>query len=110
MNSVKKYKKMINKNEFTIDSITLDFQRDDFIGPARIKDLDDELILNPPDQSHEIIDEHSFYYIIALDTDPYLFENRYNFVTGTIEGNDGLRCALKNYRVQKTGNTLLIFN
>jgi len=36
--------------------------------------------------------------------------NKYNFVTGTIEGNDGLRCALKNYRVQKTGNTLLIFN
>ena len=83
MESVKKYKKMINENEFTIDSVTLDFQRDDFIGPARIKDLDDELILSPPDQSHEIIDKHSFYYIIALDTDPYLFENRYNFVTGT---------------------------
>ena len=36
--------------------------------------------------------------------------NTYNFVTGTPDGNDGLRCALKNYRVQQTGNTLLIFN
>ena len=36
--------------------------------------------------------------------------NTYNFVTGTPAGNDGLRCALRNYRVQKSGNTLLIFN
>ncbi|MDP5157936.1 MAG: hypothetical protein NWQ07_05080 [Flaviramulus sp.] len=34
--------------------------------------------------------------------------NTYNFVTG--EGNDGLRCALKNYRVERNGNSLLIFN
>ena len=36
--------------------------------------------------------------------------NTYNFVTGTPDGNDGLRCALRNYRVQQTGNSLLIFN
>ncbi|SFZ89641.1 hypothetical protein SAMN05428642_101476 [Flaviramulus basaltis] len=36
--------------------------------------------------------------------------NTYNFVTGTPEGNDGLRCALKNYRVEKAGNNLLIYN
>ncbi|MCF7559842.1 hypothetical protein L3X39_04265 [Sabulilitoribacter multivorans] len=37
-------------------------------------------------------------------------DNTYNFVTGTPEGNSGLRCALKNYRVEKNGNILLIFN
>ena len=36
--------------------------------------------------------------------------NKYELVSGTIIGNDGLRCALKNYLVQQTGNTLLIFN
>jgi len=36
--------------------------------------------------------------------------NTYNFVTGTPAGDDGLRCALRNYRVQQSGNTLLIFN
>jgi len=36
--------------------------------------------------------------------------NTYNFVTGTPAGDDGLRCALRNYRVQKSGKTLLIFN
>lgn len=34
--------------------------------------------------------------------------NTYNFVTGTSEGNTGLKCALKNYRVEKNGNILLI--
>jgi hypothetical protein len=37
-------------------------------------------------------------------------ENTYNFVTGAPEGNSNLRCALKNYRVEKSGNNLLIFN
>ena len=36
--------------------------------------------------------------------------NTYNFVTGEPEANAGLRCALKNYRVEKNGNTLLIYN
>lgn len=36
--------------------------------------------------------------------------NTYNFVTGTISGNNGLSCPLKNYRVQKNSNSLLIFN
>ena len=36
--------------------------------------------------------------------------NTYNFVTGTIEGNNALSCPLKNYRVQQNGNSLLIFN
>jgi hypothetical protein len=36
--------------------------------------------------------------------------NKYDFVTGRPDQNDGLRCALRNYRVQKTGNILLIFN
>ena len=36
--------------------------------------------------------------------------NTYNFITGVIENNDGLKCPLKNYRVQQTGNSLLIFN
>ncbi|NNC49956.1 MAG: hypothetical protein HKO01_05415 [Flaviramulus sp.] len=35
-------------------------------------------------------------------------DNTYNFVTGTSEGNTGLKCALKNYRVEKNGNVLLI--
>ncbi|WP_136480413.1 hypothetical protein [Cognatitamlana onchidii] len=34
--------------------------------------------------------------------------NSYNFVTGQSE--DGLRCSLRNYRVEKNGNTLVIFN
>ncbi|XMO88376.1 hypothetical protein AAFN75_08775 [Algibacter sp. AS12] len=37
-------------------------------------------------------------------------ENTYNFVTGTLAGNNGLNCPLKNYRVQVNGNSLLIFN
>jgi hypothetical protein len=36
--------------------------------------------------------------------------NTYSFVTGTIEGNDGLRCSLRNYRVEKNGSLLTIFN
>ena len=37
-------------------------------------------------------------------------KNSYNFITGRPDGNDALPCSLKNYRVQKTGKTLLIFN
>ena len=36
--------------------------------------------------------------------------NSYNFITGTPDGNDGLRCSLRNYRIEKNGNNLLIFN
>ncbi len=36
--------------------------------------------------------------------------NTYNFVTGTPDGNEGLRCPLRNYRVQKSGNILTIYN
>ena len=36
--------------------------------------------------------------------------NRYNFITGSPDQNDGLRCSLRNYRIEKNGNTLLIFN
>lgn len=36
--------------------------------------------------------------------------NRYNFVTGRPDGNDGLRCSLRNYRIEKNGSNLLIFN
>lgn len=36
--------------------------------------------------------------------------NKYNFVTGRPDGNDGLRCPLRNYRIDKNGNTLVIFN
>ena len=36
--------------------------------------------------------------------------NKYSLVTGQALGNTSLRCALKNYSVQQTGNTLLIFN
>ena len=37
--------------------------------------------------------------------------NTYNLVTGTLEENNtGLRCTLRNYRVEKNGNTLLIYN
>ena len=37
-------------------------------------------------------------------------ENTYNFVTGTPENNSNLRCALQNYRIEKTGNTLTVYN
>ncbi|GAA4950064.1 hypothetical protein GCM10023314_24300 [Algibacter agarivorans] len=36
--------------------------------------------------------------------------NSYNFITGTPDGNDGLRCSLRNYRIENNGNNLLIFN
>ncbi|MCB4799791.1 hypothetical protein [Neotamlana laminarinivorans] len=38
--------------------------------------------------------------------------NTYNFVTGELSGNDDatLQCALKNYRIQQSGNSLLIYN
>ena len=36
--------------------------------------------------------------------------NSYDFVTGRPQQNDGLRCSLRNYRIEKTGNILLIFN
>lgn len=36
--------------------------------------------------------------------------NKYNFVTGEPDSNDGLRCSLRNYRIEKNGNNLLIFN
>ncbi|MEC3906580.1 hypothetical protein VOI54_06090 [Tamlana sp. 2201CG12-4] len=37
-------------------------------------------------------------------------KNKYNFITGRPDGNDALPCSLKNYRIEKNGNTLLIFN
>ena len=36
--------------------------------------------------------------------------NQYELVNGTAVGENDLRCALKNYRVQQSGNTLLVFN
>ncbi|WP_298531213.1 hypothetical protein [uncultured Algibacter sp.] len=36
--------------------------------------------------------------------------NRYDFITGRPQNNDGLRCSLKNYRIEKSGNILTIFN
>ncbi len=37
-------------------------------------------------------------------------ENTYSFVNGQPLGNPELQCALKNYRVEKSGNTLIISN
>ncbi|MFB9055429.1 hypothetical protein ACFFU9_01625 [Mariniflexile ostreae] len=38
-------------------------------------------------------------------------DNTYSFVTGQLLNNSsGLRCSLKNYRVEKTGNSLFISN
>lgn len=37
-------------------------------------------------------------------------ENTYNLVTGQAIGNGDLQCPLKNYRVEKNGNVLLIYN
>ena len=37
-------------------------------------------------------------------------ENSYNFVTGKANNNAELRCSLRNYRVEKSGNILTIFN
>ncbi len=37
-------------------------------------------------------------------------KNVYNLVTGLATNNTSLQCTLKNYRVEKTGNTLLIYN
>ncbi len=36
--------------------------------------------------------------------------NTYNFVTGTIDANDGEHCSLRNYRIQQNGNILTIYN
>ncbi|KAB1068332.1 hypothetical protein F6U93_06430 [Tamlana haliotis] len=36
--------------------------------------------------------------------------NRYNFITGEPDNNDGLRCALKFYRANLSGNILYISN
>lgn len=36
--------------------------------------------------------------------------NQYELVNGTAVGENNLRCTLRNYRVQQTGNILLIFN
>ncbi|UKM65878.1 hypothetical protein GSB9_02449 [Flavobacteriaceae bacterium GSB9] len=36
--------------------------------------------------------------------------NTYNFVTGTPDGNAGLRCPLRNYRIERSGNILTIYN
>ncbi|GAA3595715.1 hypothetical protein Q4Q39_07645 [Flavivirga amylovorans] len=37
-------------------------------------------------------------------------KNEYSLVTGQSLGNKNLPCSLKNYRVEKNGNNLLIFN
>lgn len=37
-------------------------------------------------------------------------KNEYSLVSGQPLGNNTLRCGLKNYRIQKNGNTLTIFN
>ncbi|WP_346883225.1 hypothetical protein [uncultured Algibacter sp.] len=36
--------------------------------------------------------------------------NTYNFITGTPQDNDGLRCSLRNYRIEQNGSILNIFN
>ncbi|PKQ44660.1 Rieske (2Fe-2S) protein [Confluentibacter flavum] len=37
-------------------------------------------------------------------------ENTYSLVTGQALGNGDLQCPLKNYRVEQSGNNLLIYN
>lgn len=37
-------------------------------------------------------------------------KNEYSLVSGQPLGNNNLRCGLKNYRVQKSGNILTVFN
>lgn len=37
-------------------------------------------------------------------------ENTYSLVTGQAIGNGDLQCPLKNYRVEQSGNVLLIYN
>jgi len=37
-------------------------------------------------------------------------ENTYSLVTGQAIGNSNLQCPLKNYRAERNGNTLLIYN
>ncbi|NMH86989.1 hypothetical protein [Flavivirga algicola] len=37
-------------------------------------------------------------------------KNKYSLVTGQSLGSNNLPCSLKNYRVEKNGNNLLIFN
>ena len=37
-------------------------------------------------------------------------ENTYSLVTGQALGDGNLQCSLKNYRVEKNGNVLLIYN
>ncbi|WP_189361098.1 hypothetical protein [Algibacter mikhailovii] len=37
-------------------------------------------------------------------------DNTYDFITGRPQQNDGLRCALRNYRIERAGNILIIFN
>ncbi|WP_248724855.1 hypothetical protein [Seonamhaeicola sp. ML3] len=37
-------------------------------------------------------------------------ENTYNLITGEPTENPNLRCSLKFYRIERNGNTLLIFN
>jgi hypothetical protein len=44
----------------------------------------DKLIKNIPDQSHEIIDQHSFYLIYALKLDDVSFPQPKDFVTGEV--------------------------
>lgn len=36
--------------------------------------------------------------------------NTYNFITGTPQDNEGLRCSLRNYRIEQNGSVLSIFN